>query len=73
MPPTANSIATAVLSTFHALPRKYKPRPRDDGTIEWIPLSGLVFEDAQGGVECVALGYSIHAFFVYTRINRGVG
>lgn len=35
----ADKVATTVLSTFAALPQKYKPRPT-----EWVPLSGVVIE-----------------------------
>lgn len=42
MTPDANAIADCVLSTFDQLPDKRKPRPRIDGSREWVPLSGIV-------------------------------
>jgi hypothetical protein len=38
----ADAIADCVLATFHQLPDKRKPRPRNDGSREWVPLSGIV-------------------------------
>ncbi|ORY02259.1 adenosine deaminase/editase [Clohesyomyces aquaticus] len=38
----ADAIAGCVLSAFDCLPDKRKPRPRNDGTREWVPLSGIV-------------------------------
>ncbi|KAI9812156.1 MAG: hypothetical protein M1827_004822 [Pycnora praestabilis] len=37
-----NAVADTVLQTFEAFPTKYKPRPREDGSREWIALSGIV-------------------------------
>lgn len=37
-----DAIADCVLSTFDGLPDKRKPRPRNDGSREWVPLSGIV-------------------------------
>jgi tRNA-specific adenosine deaminase 1 len=42
MTPDADAIADCVLSTFERLPDKRKPRPRTDGSREWVPLSGIV-------------------------------
>ncbi|KAJ8108344.1 hypothetical protein OPT61_g8242 [Boeremia exigua] len=42
MTPSADSIADCVLSTFEQLPDKRKPRLRNDGSREWVPLSGIV-------------------------------
>jgi tRNA-specific adenosine deaminase 1 len=35
-------IATLVHAHFDALPARSKPIVRDDGTREWIPMSGIV-------------------------------
>jgi hypothetical protein len=37
-----DSIASCVLDTFDKLPERRKPRPRGDGSKEWIPLAGIV-------------------------------
>jgi tRNA-specific adenosine deaminase 1 len=37
-----DAIAAVVLDAFNKLPPKCKPRPRDDGSQEWVPLSGIV-------------------------------
>ncbi|KAF2738827.1 hypothetical protein EJ04DRAFT_428369, partial [Polyplosphaeria fusca] len=42
MTPSADAIADCVLSAFNSLPNKRKPRPRDDGAREWVPLAGIV-------------------------------
>lgn len=42
MTPDADAIAGCVLLTFEQLPDKRKPRPRNDGSREWVPLSGIV-------------------------------
>jgi tRNA-specific adenosine deaminase 1 len=42
MAPDADAIADCVLKTFQALPDKRKPRPRNDGSREWVPLAGIV-------------------------------
>lgn len=42
MTPDADAIADCVLDTFAQLPDKRKPRPRTDGSREWVPLSGIV-------------------------------
>ncbi|CAO2653176.1 Nn.00g025870.m01.CDS01 [Neocucurbitaria sp. VM-36] len=38
----ADAIASCVLRTFDQLPDKRKPRPRTDGSREWVPLAGIV-------------------------------
>lgn len=38
----ADAIADCVISTFDQLPEKRKPRPRNDGSREWVPLAGIV-------------------------------
>jgi tRNA-specific adenosine deaminase 1 len=40
--PLATRIAALVHAHFDALPARYKPRTRDDGSREWIPMSGFV-------------------------------
>jgi len=37
-----DEVANCVLSAFNALPAKRKPRKREDGSREWVPLSGIV-------------------------------
>ncbi|KAJ4330928.1 hypothetical protein N0V95_009977 [Ascochyta clinopodiicola] len=51
----ADAIADCVLSTFAQLPEKRKPRPRNDGSREWVPLSGIVLSK-DGKLSCVSLG-----------------
>jgi hypothetical protein len=43
----ANDIADCVLATFDQLPEKRKPRPRNDGSKEWVPLAGILL--SKGG------------------------
>lgn len=38
----ADAIADCVLSAFSQLPEKRQPRPRSDGSQEWVPLAGIV-------------------------------
>ena len=38
----SSRIATLVHAHFDALPARSKPIIRDDGTREWIPMSGIV-------------------------------
>lgn len=40
--PLSTRIAALVHAHFDALPARYKPRTRDDGSREWIPMSGFV-------------------------------
>lgn len=40
--PLPNRIAALVHAHFDALPARYKPRTRDDGSREWIPMSGFI-------------------------------
>lgn len=42
MAASADHIAECVLSTYDSLPAKCKPRDREDGGREWVPLSGVV-------------------------------
>ncbi|KAI7586014.1 hypothetical protein KC316_g5848 [Hortaea werneckii] len=46
MPPHADAVADCVLSAFHALPTKCKPRRLGDGRREWVPLAGIVLSKA---------------------------
>ncbi|KAL2847235.1 hypothetical protein BJY01DRAFT_263042 [Aspergillus pseudoustus] len=41
-PPLPSRIATLVHSHFDGLPKRSKPVIRDDGTAEWIPMTGIV-------------------------------
>ncbi|KAK5009457.1 hypothetical protein LTR28_000970 [Elasticomyces elasticus] len=54
MLPTADAIADCVLRTFDALPAKHKPRPRENGEREWVPLAGIVISKALAtGMKCL--------------------
>ncbi|CAI6333175.1 unnamed protein product [Periconia digitata] len=55
MTPDADSIADCVLETYEKLPQKRKPRIRDDGTREWVPLAGIVLVK-DDRLKCVSLG-----------------
>ncbi|EED20076.1 tRNA-specific adenosine deaminase, putative [Talaromyces stipitatus ATCC 10500] len=52
-------IAALVHAHFDALPARYKPRTRDDGSREWIPMSGFVVVQGQNTpsetLTCVAI------------------
>jgi tRNA-specific adenosine deaminase 1 len=49
-------VAQLVLDAYDRLPQKCKPFDRGPGSREWVPLSGIVLEDGNGDLECVALG-----------------
>jgi len=49
-----DQVADLVLNTFDALPAKRKPRLREDGTREWVPLAGIVLSR---GTEPAQLDY----------------
>ncbi len=51
---TANVIAEAVLTQFGKLPAKRKPKVRDNGLHEWVPISGIVAEQ-DGKFTCISL------------------
>ncbi|EGX95005.1 tRNA-specific adenosine deaminase [Cordyceps militaris CM01] len=51
---TANVIAEAVLAQFDKLPAKRKPKVRDNGLHEWVPISGIVAEE-DGVFTCLSL------------------
>lgn len=51
----ADAVATTVLEEFDRLSAKRKPQIRDNGTREWVPLSGIVAKHADGSLECLAL------------------
>ncbi|GAM39169.1 hypothetical protein TCE0_034r10492 [Talaromyces pinophilus] len=57
--PLATRIAALVHAHFDALPARYKPRTRDDGSREWIPMSGFVVVQGQDTpsetLTCVAI------------------
>jgi hypothetical protein len=48
-----DAVADLALDVFDRLPNKCKPRPRSDGSREWIPLSGIVI--AKGTMITTAL------------------
>lgn len=50
----ADCVAQAVLEEFDKLPPKCKPKLRDNGLHEWVPLSGIVAE-RDGDYKCLAL------------------
>ncbi|KAI9720832.1 MAG: hypothetical protein M1812_002671 [Candelaria pacifica] len=56
MSPSPDTIVQTVLDTFNALPSKRKPRRRDDGSFEWVPLSGIVLSHGPNDLKCVAIG-----------------
>ncbi|KAI9679836.1 MAG: hypothetical protein M1817_004850 [Caeruleum heppii] len=51
-----DSIAATVHRAFDALPTRCKPRPRPDGTREWVPLSGIVLARGREDLTCASLG-----------------
>ncbi|ROV95333.1 hypothetical protein VSDG_06074 [Cytospora chrysosperma] len=51
----AETIASVVLTEFDRLPPKRKPQVRDNGTREWVPLSGIVARHGNGSFECLVL------------------
>ncbi|KAJ9155675.1 Adenosine-deaminase domain-containing protein [Pleurostoma richardsiae] len=53
--PEADAIACLVLEQFDKLPPKRKPTVRDNGTREWVPLSGIVARGGDGSMKCLAL------------------
>lgn len=52
---TADEIARAVIDKFNSLPQKRKPIVRGNGSIEWVPLSGVVAEFPDRTVKCLSL------------------
>lgn len=51
----ADRIARVVLEEFDRLPAKRKPQVRDNGTREWVPLSGIVARHGDGPFKCLVL------------------
>ncbi|CAN8100675.1 unnamed protein product [Discula destructiva] len=51
----ADAVAFAVLKEFDRLPAKRKPQIRDNGTREWVPMSGIVAKHGDGSLTCLAL------------------
>lgn len=51
---TADIIAEAVLTQFSKLPAKRKPKVRENGLHEWVPISGIVAE-RDGQFTCISL------------------
>ena len=43
-PPSPDLIASTILSAFHSLPARSKPRIRPDGSREWATLAGIALE-----------------------------
>ncbi|KAI1077494.1 adenosine-deaminase [Whalleya microplaca] len=52
---TPDQVASLVLKQYDALPAKRKPVVRGNGVHEWVPLSGIVAEDKDGKLYCLAL------------------
>lgn len=51
----ADAIASTVLKQFAALTPKRKPQARNNGSREWVPLSGIVAKHGDGSLKCLAL------------------
>ncbi|PMD60842.1 uncharacterized protein K444DRAFT_527647 [Hyaloscypha bicolor E] len=51
---SGDAIAEVVLKEFEKWPAKRKPLVRSDGAKEWVPLSGIVAQDQQGRLTCLA-------------------
>lgn len=51
----ADAIARVVLEKFDRLPSRRKPRVRDNGAREWVPLSGIAAKHGDGSLKCVVL------------------
>lgn len=51
----ADAIAGVVLQEFDRLPPKRRPQARDNGTREWVPLSGIVARHGDGSLNCLVL------------------
>ncbi|KAH8708558.1 adenosine-deaminase domain-containing protein [Phaeosphaeriaceae sp. PMI808] len=45
-----DAVADCVLATFHHLPEKRKPRSRNDGSTEWVPLAGIVLSKGRSSL-----------------------
>ncbi|KAF2824793.1 adenosine-deaminase [Ophiobolus disseminans] len=67
----ADAIADCVLSTFDQLPEKRKPRPRSDGSREWVPLAGIVLSK-DGKLSCVSLGTGMKCLPL-TKLSQAQG
>lgn len=61
MAPDADAIADCVLSTFDQLPDKRKPRPRNDGKREWVPLAGIVLSKGNYS-KCIQVAVVAYAY-----------
>lgn len=42
-----DQVADLVLKAYDALPPKFKPREREEGKQEWVPLSGIVLSQSK--------------------------
>jgi hypothetical protein len=51
-----DAIADCVLAAFDQLPEKRKPRRRNDGSREWVPLAGIVFSKSDCSINCPRAG-----------------
>lgn len=51
----ADAVASTVLKEFGRLSAKRKPQVRDNGTREWVPISGIVAKHVDGSLKCLAL------------------
>ncbi|TQV93470.1 tRNA-specific adenosine deaminase [Cordyceps javanica] len=69
----ANVVAEAVLAQFSKLPAKRKPKVRDNGLHEWVPISGIVAEN-NGSFTCVTLATGMKCLPVSKMLEcNGVG
>ncbi|KAF1985289.1 hypothetical protein K402DRAFT_379641 [Aulographum hederae CBS 113979] len=81
MPKVSDDIANCVFGAFNALPGKCKPRKRDDGTREWVPLSGIVLstpsqntksEKPTRSLTCVAVATGMKCL-PHSKLPRATG
>ncbi|KAH7176525.1 adenosine deaminase/editase [Dactylonectria macrodidyma] len=66
-----NLIAKVVLQQFQTLPSKRKPRIHSNGTLEWVPLSGIVAEK-NGILTCLALATGMKCL-PYDKVSESNG
>ncbi|KAH7158073.1 adenosine deaminase/editase [Dactylonectria estremocensis] len=64
-------IAKVVLQQFQTLPNKRKPRIHSNGTLEWVPLSGIVAE-RNGTLTCLALATGMKCL-PYDKVSESDG
>ncbi|KAF8458346.1 hypothetical protein BGX38DRAFT_1085274 [Terfezia claveryi] len=58
-PPSPDLIASTILSAFHSLPTRSKPRIRPDGSREWATLAGIALEHEDGLLTCASLATGV--------------